>query len=396
MSQIKCRRALRLLAGAVVVVTLGGCGASAEPGDEVAAVSDRTVSVGLLLPTSGVNKAVGDDMRRGFALYLRRHGGILGGHRVQVETADEGETADSGRAGLAELVGKGVAAVAGVASPDVLSALRDPIRAAKIPLIGVNGSPASLQGEIFVWRTSYVGTDPGLAMGRYMAENVSGRVVMVLPDQRGGQDVLDGFRDGFGTDARLDREPMFAGAAANPGKGAYAGLVRQIRQRRPAAVFAALTGPAAAEFVREYRSAGVTAGLYGTGFLTEGTGVAEAGAPAVGITTALNYSADLPYPANRVFASAYRKEHGAAPTTYAMAAYDAAAVLDRAVQLAKGDLSAQTINLHLGRVGQVDSPRGLWQFNQSRTPQQKWYLREVRADGQVTSNVVIRELATLG
>ena len=50
----------------------------------------------------------------------------------------------------------------------------------------------------------------------------------------------------------------------------------------------------------------------------------------------------------------------------------------------------------LGRVGQIDSPRGNWQFNQSRTPQQKWYLREVRRDGQVLSNVLISELGTLG
>ncbi|WP_229784337.1 ABC transporter substrate-binding protein [Pilimelia anulata] len=379
-----------------VIGALAGCAGTPEDGDDDAAVSDRVVPIGLLLPAGGANKAIGDDMRRGFDLYLNQHGNTLGGHRVRVETADEGDTPDSGRAGLAALLDKKVSAVAGVAAPEVLSALRDPIRTARVPLIGVNGSPASLQGEIFIWRTSYVGTDPGIAMGRYMAENVPGRVAMVLPDLPAGQDVLDGFRDGFGTDGRLDREPVFAGTATNPRRGAYAELVERLRDRRPAAVFCALTGPAAVEFVRAFRAAGLGAGLYGPGFLTEGTGIAESGQAGLGIATALNYSADLPHAANRIFASAYRKAHGASPTTYAMAAYDAAAVLDRAILLARDDLSAQNINLNLGRVGQVDSPRGVWQFNQSRTPQQKWYLREVRADGQVTSNVVTRELATLG
>jgi branched-chain amino acid transport system substrate-binding protein len=50
----------------------------------------------------------------------------------------------------------------------------------------------------------------------------------------------------------------------------------------------------------------------------------------------------------------------------------------------------------LGQVGQVDSPRGVWQFNTPRTPQQKWYLRQVRPDGPVLGNVTISDLATLG
>ena len=86
----------------------------------------------------------------------------------------------------------------------------------------------------------------------------------------------------------------------------------------------------------------------------------------------------------------------ASPTTYAMASYDAAQVLDQAIQLTGGAPTPQQVNLALGRIGQIDSPRGIWQFNQPRTPQQKWYLREVQRDGQVMSNVLINELATLG
>jgi branched-chain amino acid transport system substrate-binding protein len=79
-----------------------------------------------------------------------------------------------------------------------------------------------------------------------------------------------------------------------------------------------------------------------------------------------------------------------------MASYDAAQVLDKAIGLAGKNVTPQQINLMLGKVGQIDSPRGSWQFNQSRTPQQRWYLREVRRDGQVLSNVLISDLATLG
>ncbi len=84
------------------------------------------------------------------------------------------------------------------------------------------------------------------------------------------------------------------------------------------------------------------------------------------------------------------------PSTYAMASYDAAAVLDKALALAAGDLAPQTINTALTDIGQIDSPRGAWQFNQTRTPLQRWYLRQVRREGQALSNALLGDLAMLG
>ena len=110
----------------------------------------------------------------------------------------------------------------------------------------------------------------------------------------------------------------------------------------------------------------------------------------------MNYSPDLDNQANRRFASAFQKAHSAVPTAYAMASYDAAFVLDKAIELAGADASPQAINLAIGKIGSIDSPRGTWQFNQNRTPLQKWYLRQVRLDGGVLSNVVLSELTTLG
>jgi branched-chain amino acid transport system substrate-binding protein len=78
-----------------------------------------------------------------------------------------------------------------------------------------------------------------------------------------------------------------------------------------------------------------------------------------------------------------------------MASYDAGAVLTSALQLAGSDLSPQSINAAIGQIGEIDSPRGTWQFNQNRTPLQTWYLRQVRPDGAVLSNVLLSDLATL-
>jgi branched-chain amino acid transport system substrate-binding protein len=403
-SHMDRRRALKLLAALGAAGVGGGalaaCGGGSDADDTTEPRSDTVVRIGLLVPQTGGYKTIGDDIVNGFQLYLDLHQGRLGGHPVDLVTADEGETDKTGRAGLTQLLDKGVLAVSGVVSSTVMLAIRDAIFQAKVPLVGSNASPVTLQGNVYIWRTSYLNNECGQAMGPYVASQVKGKVLTVAPNYPAGLDAIDGFQDKFGPRGKLDdrliKTPVLANVSSSPGKGAFAGMIDQIRSADPEAVFAFFVGPAAVEFLREFKAARLGVKLYAAGFMTEGPALAELQGDAEGIKNALNYSADLPNVANRVFAAAYRKAHGASPTTYAMASYDAAQVLDKAILLAGENPTAQQINLMLGKVGQVDSPRGIWQFNQSRTPQQKWYLREVKRDGPVLSNVVISELSTLG
>jgi len=397
-SQMNRRQALGLLAalGATSLATACADG-SAEDDESTVQLSDVPVKIGLLVPQTGGLKSIGEDIVRGFQLYLDLHDGRLGGHPVELTTADEGSTAKSGVAALKGLLDKGVIAVSGVVNPAVMLGIRETVRQAKVPLIGSDASPVSLQGEVYVWRTSYVASDAAAALGPYVSSNAKGKVVMVGPSFDLGQDVFEGFRDGFGwLDPRLVKQPIWAGAENNPRAGYFNNALNAIRAANPAAVFCSFAGTAGVEFVRSYRKAGLRAKLYSPGFLTEGAALNSLEGDAAGIITAMNYSPELPNGANRTFSSAYRQAHNASPTTYSMASYDAAQVLDRAIQLAGEKPTAQQVNLMLGKVGQVDSPRGNWQFNQSRTPQQRWYLREVRRDGPVLANVVIAELGTIG
>ena len=66
-----------------------------------------------------------------------------------------------------------------------------------------------------------------------------------------------------------------------------------------------------------------------------------------------------------------------------MAAYDSASVLDKALRLMGDDLTPVDLNQAFSLLGQIESPRGIWAFNINRTPQQKWFLRRLRLDGQV-------------
>jgi branched-chain amino acid transport system substrate-binding protein len=396
-SQMDRRRALKFLAALGASGLAAACTNRAASDYGAVPLSDDPVRIGLVVPQTGGFRQIGDELADGFQLFLNLNDGRLGGHKVDLLVADEGETAASGKAAVENLLKKNVLALTGVASSAVMLAIRDVVEKAKVPLIGSNASPSNLQGVVYIWRTSYVNDEPGRALGPYVAGKVTGRIAMVAPDYPAGRDSIDGFREGFGkSDRRIADPTIWTDFVATPNESFFGPTVQQLRQAAPAAIYCFFAEAAAVEFVKQVRAGGLEQPIFAPGFLTEGTVLSQLGDAAQGISTALNYSADLSNTANQRFASAYRRNHESSPTTYAMASYDAAQVLDKAIRIAGERLTPVKLNLALAKVGQIDSPRGPWQFNTPRTPQQKWYLREVQRDGQLWSNVLIDELAMLG
>ena len=400
MSQLDRRQALRMLGALGVTGLAAACGRLDDPDSGTEPLSDEPVRIGLIAAQSGAYKPIGDELVRGFRLYLELNDERLGGHPVELLIADEGSTVESGRAALDELVKQQVLALTGVVSSSVMLGIRDAVEEAKVPLIGSNASPSALQSVVYIWRTSYVNDEAGRAMAPYVARRVpeDGRVAIIAPEYDAGQDSVQGFRRAFGeADERIADPVLWAPHTTSPNENTYRSVLEELMDRDPDAIFCHFDGEAAVAFITQLRAAGYRKQIFAPGFLTEGTVLSQLKRSAAeGIMTALNYSADINNAANRRFASAYRKAYGASPTTYAMASYDAAQVLHKAIRIAGSNLTPLQVNLALGKIGQIDSPRGPWQFNQPRTPQQKWYLRRVQPDGQVLSNVLISELATLG
>src|SRR5690606_36578809 len=128
----------------------------------------------------------------------------------------------------------------------------------------------------------------------------------------------------------------------------FAPYLADIKASGAKAVYTFYAGSAAVAFVKQYHEFGLSEEipLYTAGFLTEGGVLAAQGEAALGIKNSLNYSSDLDNPANRAFAAAYQSAYNLLPTTFAMATYDAAAVLDKAIAAAsaKGEVTGETIN----------------------------------------------------
>ncbi|GAA1162048.1 ABC transporter substrate-binding protein [Ornithinicoccus hortensis] len=377
----------------LLLAACGGGGGSLGGDDEVAA---GPVKIGLLVPQSGVYKSLGDDMKAGFEVYLEQHDNMLGGREVEVVLADEGETADSGKSAADKLVKQdGVLAVTGVVSSAVLNGVVDLFESEGVPLVGSNASPTTLTDAEYIWRTSYVNDEPGKALGAYAAEQEDGPVYLLAADYQAGLDETTGFKETFEPAGGEIADEVYT---PFPDTSNFQPFLSNLQSSGAGAVFTFYAGGAAVEFVKQYDQFGLAGEIthYSAGFLTEGSVLDGQGDSALGTLTAMNYSADLDNEVNEAFVADYQEKTGMLPTTYAAASYDAAAVLDKAIEASGDDLSSESLNAAIGEVGEIDSPRGTWEFNDNGTPIQMWYLREVQeVDGELR-NVVVEELGTLG
>lgn len=380
---------------AISTVGLAACGGGSLGGDDE--VGDGPVKIGLLIPQSGVYNSLGDDMRAGFEIYLEQNDDMLGGREVDVVIADEGETADTGRAAAERLVQQEeVLVVSGIVNSAVLNGSVDLFEEGGIPLVGSNASPTTLDDVEYIWRTSYVNDEPGKALGEYVAQNEDGSVYLLAADYQAGLDEVTGFKETFEPAGGEIADEVFT---PFPGTTNFQPFLSNLGSSDAEAVFTFYAGGAAVDFVQQYDQFGLAGNVthYSAGFLTEGETLTAQGETALGTYTAMNYSADLDNDLNAEFVEAYVDKTGQLPTTYAVASYDAARVLDLAIEAAGDELSSETLNEAIAGVGEIDSPRGTWEFNDNGTPIQMWYLREVQEneDGDLT-NVVIQELGVFG
>src|SRR5680860_452611 len=149
----------------------------------------------------------------------------------------------------------------------------------------------------------------------------------------------------------------------------------------------------AVNFVKQYSTFGLAGNvqLFGAGFLTEGGALEAQGDSALGVKTSLHYSDTIDTERNKTFVEEYQAAYDELPTVYAVQAYDAAQALAAAIESAE-TTDGKGIGAALAGIGEIDSPRGPWTFDENHDPDQPYFLREVQKTDAGFSNVVLNEL----
>ena len=385
------RRVVITAAAGLALALVAGCGSSLE--EEQQGSGDGPVKVGLLVPKSGVYAPLGRDMENGFRMYLDAAGGKLGGRSVEMVVADEGGGPETGVPAAQKLVQQDkVTTLVGIVNSAVALGVRDLVTDARIPLIVANAGANAITGERrsdYVWRTSFTNGEVAAALGAYVAGQVKdGKVFLAAPDYTAGKEATAGFQEAFeaagGSVAGTELTPF--GTTTN-----FQPYLARIQRSGAKAVYCFYAGAEAVAFVKQYQQFGLSSKvpLYCSGFVTEGGVLKAQGDAALGIQGSLHYSDQLDNPTNEKFVADYSSKYGESPTVYAVQAYDAAAVLDRA--LAKGT-GGDAIVEGLRGIGEIDSPRGPWRFDDGHGPDQIYYLRTTEEQEGRIVNAVVRPL----
>jgi branched-chain amino acid transport system substrate-binding protein len=379
-SRMTRRHALGVMGTAALA--LYGCGSTG--GDEEGGAEgggEGSVKVGLLVPLAGVYASLGEDMRAGWELWLAENGGKLGGREVQTVVADEGDGPDTAIPALQKLLQQDrVDAVVGIVSSAVALGAQDLVNRSKKLLIISNAGANGITGEgtsDYIWRTSFTNSQVAFAMGEHLAKSGDAKqVYTIAPDYAAGAESVAGF-----VQAYEEGGGKIAGNAKPPFQTTsdYQPYLSRIRGSNADGTYCFFAGSEAVAFVKQYGQFGVSdqIPLYGAGFLTEGGVLAAQGDAAEGVQTSLHYADSLENEANTAFVEAYTGKTNRPPTVYAVQTWDAAEVLNRAIEETPDDLSGDALAGALEGLGSIDnSPRGPWTFEQ-RSPKQKFYLREV-------------------
>jgi branched-chain amino acid transport system substrate-binding protein len=384
-----------LSAGAVLTACGGdSLGGGSDQGATDGGGGDDTspVTVGLLVPTSGVFAPLGEDMTQGFQLYLDQNDGKLGGRDVTVEQVDEGGGPDTGIPAAQRLVQQEVNAVVGIVNSAIALGVKELFNDAQIPLIVANAGADDITGaqaSDYVWRTSFANSEVSSALGPTAAEECES-VFLIGADYAAGREATGGFERTF-----TEAGGTIAGTAFPPfgTTDNYQPFLTQIRQSGADCAYAFFAGSEAVAFTQQYAQFGVKdqVRLFSSGFLTEGGVLNAAGEAALGLETSLHYSDQLDNERNAEFVEAYQAAYDEPPTVYAVQAYDAAQVLDQAFQTG---VTGPEVVEGLEGIETVDSPRGEWSFGEGNGPVQTYYLRRVEQVDDRLANVIVSELET--
>ena len=357
------------------------------------ALAQGKLKIGLMLPYTGTYAALGNSITNAFKLAIEENGGKVGGREVEYFVVDDESNPAKAPENANKLIKRdNVDVMVGTVHSGVALAMAKVARDNDTLLIIPNAGADDITGPLCaanIFRTSFSNSQPGVAMGRVMAEQKKKTAVTITWKYAAGEESIGGFKEAFeagGGKVVKELYLPFPQVEFQP-------LLTEIASLKPDVVYAFFAGGGAVKFVKDYAAAGLNKSiqLVGPGFLTDGT-LAGQGEAAQGILTTLHYGDGLDNPKNKAFRAAYEKAYKAEPDVYAVQGYDAAQLLIIGMNAVKGDTSKRAELVKAMENAKIDSPRGALALSKSHNPIHDMYLRKVEGRQNKVIGVAVKNL----
>lgn len=379
----------RVVAGGLAV------GAAVSLPTRFAIGQTAALKVGLMLPYSGTFAKLGENIASAVELLVAEKGGKLAGRAIEFVRLDDESKPPNGPQNAERLVKRDrVDVLIGTVHSGVQMGIHKVVRESGtltiIPNAGANAVTRELCARN-VFRTSFTNWQPAHGMGLALAKRGVKKAAWITWDYAAGKESGDGFKEGFESGGGKVVQTLtlkFPETNFQP-------LLAQVQGLGVDCVGAFFAGGGAVQFVKDYKAAGITVPLVGSGFLTEGV-LGPQGEAAEGIETALHYGDGLDSPANKAFREAFKKKTGREADVYAIQGYDAAQLLAIGLEAAKGKIDDEANLYKAMRSAKIDSPRGPISISPSQNVTQNIYLRKATKGQNLVTGIAAANLADPG
>lgn len=357
------------------------------------ALAQQPIKIGFVNVMSGPNTAIGNDLRDGFELGLDHLGRKMAGRSVEVVYADDRMSPEIGKQVTEKLIQESkVDFLSGYNWSNVLIPALKTAHDSQVFLIGANAGPSQIAGELcspWFFGVARQNDQPPVALGEMLNKRGVKRLYIMAPNYAAGKDMAAGVKRLFKGEIVGEEYTRW------PDQLDFAVEMARIRATAPDAVWAFYPGAAAVQFFLQYSQTGLKGKipLY-TSFTAEGLSLPLIKEMAEGSFSAQNWVVDMPNPVNQRFVADFRKKYNRIPSFYAPQAYDAAMLINAAVEAVKGDLTQKDAMRAAMRQAKFPNTRGeTFRFGKNHFPIQDVFLEQVVKDAEGNFTLKTVELA---
>lgn len=328
--------------------------------------SAETIKVGVVLPYSGVNADLGNQIDKAFDLYVKLHAKDLGDNTIQLIKRDEGPPSGANaRSVVTQLITNDkVKLIAGfVFSPSAI-ATAPLFTQAKVPMLIANAGTAWITNlSPYIVRFSFSMWDPAYPMGSYAAQDIKCKTAAAgYTDFPPGQDSTLAFKTAFEkAGGKVVDEIRMGNPAQVPD---FTPFFQRVKDEHPDCFYVFVpSGAHAAGVMKTYGDLGMRAAgvkLIGPMDLIPDYELARMSDAAVGLVVMSSYADDYDTPTNKAFVKAWHDAYGADsyPDFMSAAGWDTMAGIFHVINTLQGKLDDGSKVVDTLKGWSTDGPRG--------------------------------------
>jgi branched-chain amino acid transport system substrate-binding protein len=350
------------------------------------AAAQEVLKLGLVQSMTGAFNTGGKAVVNGALLYLKQHGEVVAGRKIEVSIKDDASAPDTAKRLAQELIVNDKVAILGAGITPAALSVAPLVTDAKIPtVVMLSGASITVGRSPYMVRTGFITAHSSATIADWAVKSGTSRVVTLVSDWAPGLEAEVAFKERVVAGGVQVIESMRVPLA----KPDFAPFLQRARDDKPDTIFVSFPAPQAAVFAKQFVERGMDkAGIriIGPGDLTDEDELPGMTDAVLGIVTAHHYSAVHDSPLNRTFVADFERAYGKRPNAIAVGGYDGMHLIFEALKKAGGKTDGDALVAAMKGI-KWESPRGPMEIDlQTRDVVHNQYIRRVeRVDGQLSN-----------